>query len=83
MKTITRAQVEEMYYWSKGSIYDAYGKPSPTKVAIYNGIANRPEAYRVTVRSRNGYVFTAMYENKEGTALTIVYPTHEEVYQIV
>ena len=83
MKTITRAQVEEMYHWSKGSIHKAYSKPSAKKVAIYNGIANRPEAYRVTVRSRNCHMFTAMYENKEGTTLTIVYPTREEVYQIV
>ena len=70
--------------WSnKGSIYDAYGKPSAKKVGIWKSIEKRAketEGYNDDLRvvSRNGYVFSTMYSFTVDGTTYIVYDTKSD-----
>ena len=70
--------------WSnKGSIYDAYGKPSAKKVSIWKAIEKRAKetaGYNDDLRvvSRNGYLFSTMYSYTTDEATYIVYDTKSE-----
>lgn len=70
--------------WSnKGSIYDAYGKPSAKKVSIWKAIEKRAKetaGYNDDLRvvSRNGYLFSTMYSYTTDGTTYIVYDTKSE-----
>lgn len=70
--------------WSnKGSIYDAYGKPSAKKVSIWKAIEKRAKetaSYNDDLRvvSRNGYLFSTMYSYTTDGTTYIVYDTKSE-----
>lgn len=74
--------------WSnKGSIYEAYGRPSATKVAVWNDIVQRAantQGYNhdIRVTSCNTYRFSTMYSytNDEGTF--IIYDTPSYTKQV-
>jgi len=85
---IPRSIVEDLYKWNKGDISQAYGKPSDTKVEIYNDIAQRASnegGYDLCVRSRNCHFFTTMYRVKNGNTeyLVVDYPTRTERLKII
>lgn len=67
--------------WSnKGSIYEAYGKPSATKVKAWKDIEARAKATagyddNLRVCSRNGYCFSTIYSYTTDEATFIVYDT--------
>jgi len=70
--------------WSnKGSIYDAYGKPSAKKVSIWKAIEKRAKetaGYNDDLRvvSRNGYLFSTMYSFTVDGTTYIVYDTKSD-----
>jgi len=70
--------------WSnKGSIYDAYGKPSAKKVSIWKAIEKRAKetaGYNDDLRvvSRNGYLFSTMYSYTIDGKTYIVYDTKSD-----
>lgn len=87
--TISRADVKAMYYWYHDeTIYDAYSKPSETKVETYNAIkarCYREGGYDLTVRGHNCHFYTTMYKVcSEGTEYLVVdYPTRTERLRII
>ena len=83
-KTISRNDVDTMYQWSKGSLYDAYTNPSAAKRAIWADICQEVAdngGHDLVVRSRNCMIFTAMYI--VGMTLVVIYPTRREYFEIV
>jgi hypothetical protein len=85
MRTISRNFVNNMYKWSKGSIWGAYAKPSATKESIWwDCVAYMREmgGENITVRSRNCHFFTAMFTYNNGKNLCVIYPTRKEFYEI-
>lgn len=67
-------------YSNKGDIWEAYGKPSATKVSIWRKIEARAKAtdgYNDDLRivSRNGYVFSTIYSYTVNDVTYIVYDT--------
>ena len=84
IKTISRNDVDTMYQWSKGSLYDAYANPSTAKRAIWVDICQEVVnngGHDLVVRSRNCMIFTAMYI--VGMTLVVIYPTRREYFEIV
>ena len=84
MKKITIADVNEMYKWAKGDLYNAYANPSVAKREIWEHIRREVidnGGSDLVVRSRNCMIFTAMY--KIDNKLVVIYPTRREVYEIV
>ena len=82
IKTITTEEIKNIEKWGKGSLYEAYNKPSIYKKQIWEDICNRPNTYGHFVRSCNCNFFTVAYWTKDDK-FVIVYPTREEVYEIV
>ena len=85
MRTISRNSVNEMYKWSKGSIWSAYAKPSWAKESAWldcKAYMHELGGENITVRSRNCFMFTAMFTYDNGTKLCVIYPTRKEFYEI-
>lgn len=83
MKTISIEVVNNMYRWSKGDLFDAYGKPSMTKISAWRRIQDRMThsgGRDLVVRSRNCHVYTAMW--RTDNRLFIEYPNRTEEYEI-
>lgn len=84
MKTITTSEVDNLYKWAKGDLFDAYANPSAAKRSIWNNIRREVAecgGHDLVVRSRNCMIFTAMYI--VGMQLVVIYPTRREVFEIV
>lgn len=84
MRTISKHDVDEMYKWSKGDLFNAYANPSATKRSIWADLmweVAQNGGHDLVVRSRNCMIFTAMYI--VGMQLVVIYPTRREVYEIV
>ena len=70
--------------WSnKGDIFEAYGKPSATKISIWREIEKRAKATEgynddLRVCSRNGWVFSTLYSYTQNDITYIVCDTKSE-----
>ncbi len=74
------ALFKDLKWSNKGSIYEAYGKPSATKISVWESIARRAletEGYNKDLRctSANCYFFSTIYSYTRPDGLFIVYDT--------
>jgi len=83
------ATFKDLKWSNKGSIYEAYGKPSATKVAIYESIKRRAletEGYNKDLRvtSANCYFFSTIYSytNDEGTFIVYDTPSYTKIVKL-
>ena len=84
MKTITINIVNDMYKWSKGSLFEAYDKPSMEKISSWRKLQDKMthnNGRDLVVRSRNCFKYTAIWSTD--SRLYIEYPGRTEEYEIV
>ena len=67
-------------YWNKGTIYDAYNKPSSRKIQAYTAILNRArgtEGYNhdLKVVAAGCQTFSTMYSYTDAEGTHVVYDT--------
>lgn len=72
-----------------GHIYDAYKRPSTTKIDTWNFwkdyFYSNFKVKEFSVRSRNVSIFTikCVFEYRNTDLLAIIYPTHNDLFTIV
>lgn len=67
-------------YWNKGTIYDAYNKPSSRKIRAYEDIEDRARStegynYDLKVVAAGCQTFSTMYSYTDAEGTHIVYDT--------